>query len=89
MFCCKHKSHKKHVLVCEEHKPLKENTDLLEEYKAKCILNLNKKEKLPEFSRQINFHSNSELYHTAEDISTNDNFDQPDVLNKVFMFCRL
>ena len=49
----------KHVLDCEKDKSLKENTDLLEEYKAKCILNLNEKRKLPECSRRISFHSNS------------------------------
>ena len=55
-FHYKHKSHekhvkKKHVLLCDRRKSLKENRNLSEEYKAKCILNLNEKEKLPEFSR--------------------------------------
>ena len=42
-FVCKHPSHtkyrrNKHVLLCEEHMGNKENLDLLESYKTRCIL---------------------------------------------------
>ena len=61
-YCCKNKIHekhvkKKHVLVCEEHKHHQENKELLEEYRNNCILRL--KENLPEFTKQISFHSKS------------------------------
>ena len=55
---------RKHVLVCEEHKLSIENRELLDEYKNKCILNSSEKDKLPEFSSQISFHSKSDLHHT-------------------------
>ena len=54
-FVCKHTAHqrypsKKHVLVCDEHKHLDENKELLENYKARCI---SKNENLPTFSKEI------------------------------------
>ena len=62
-YCCKHKSHdrhvkRKHVLVCEEHKSSADNKAILEEYKKNCILNL--KENIPDFSKQLSFHSEPE-----------------------------
>ena len=59
-FTCPHQSHlkypvRKHVLVCEEHKDDKENQDLLENYKQRCMKNTN----LPDFARNISisFHA--------------------------------
>ena len=59
-FTCPHQSHlkypvRKHVLVCEEHKDDKENQDLLENYKQRCMKNAN----LPDFARNISisFHA--------------------------------
>ena len=43
---------KKHVLVCAEHKDLKENETIFELYKFKCFLK-QKQIQLPEFSREI------------------------------------
>ena len=42
-FTCKHHSHdnaptKLHVLVCNDHKNDQQNQDILEHYKARCIL---------------------------------------------------
>lgn len=57
---CPHQSHlkysvRKHVLVCEEHKDDKENQDLLENFKQRCMRNTN----LPDFARNISisFHA--------------------------------
>lgn len=68
-FICPHQSHltypkKKHVLVCEDHKDLRENEDLLERYKAKCIRSSN----LPSFSKEIKltFHVTSPIQVTSE-----------------------
>ena len=76
-YCCKNKIHekhvkKKHVLVCEEHKHHQENKELLEEYRNNCILRL--KENLPEFTRQISFHSKSgvTIADTTERNKSND-----------------
>ena len=40
-----------HVLVCDEHKDLPENEDLLQSYKEKCILQ--QKVNLPDYSKNI------------------------------------
>ena len=58
-FTCKNQSHnkfptKKHVLVCDEHKNDQHNKDVLEDYKARCIL----RQPLPTYSKNIGiFHS--------------------------------
>ncbi|XP_066917852.1 uncharacterized protein [Clytia hemisphaerica] len=58
-FACKNSSHNrfprtKHVLVCDEHKNDQHNKDVLEHYKARCIL----KQPLPTYSKNISiFHS--------------------------------
>ena len=61
-FICKHKSHdrfprKKHVLVCHGHRNEKENQDILQMYKDRCI---SKQQQLPLFSKDIKltFHIN-------------------------------
>ncbi|XP_066928171.1 uncharacterized protein [Clytia hemisphaerica] len=63
-FICPHPSHnsypkKKHVLLCDEHKNSKDNEELLERYKAKCMRNPS----LPSFSREIklSFHASSAI----------------------------
>ena len=62
-FTCKHPYHsnfviKKHVLVCDHHKHNQENKDLLEHYKARCIMKI---QQLPDFSKNIclTFHSSN------------------------------
>ena len=56
-FACKHLSHekfpsRKHVLVCEEHKDTKENKELLQYYKSRCIFKQNQVE-LPSYAKEI------------------------------------
>ena len=44
---------------------------------------MDEKERLPEFSRQISIHSQSDLHHTdVGGINISDNLDQTDVLDK-------
>ena len=66
-FVCPHPSHqrysvKKHVLVCDEHKDLAENKDILEKYKARCI----KYSNLPDFSKEIKLSFHADCFHTRE-----------------------
>ena len=54
-FICQHPNHskfpvKKHVLLCADHKDTPENKDILEKYKARCIL---RQRNLPDFSKDI------------------------------------
>ena len=65
-FACNHTSHakfpvKKHVLLCHEHKDLKENKETLEHYKRKCILSVG--DSIPEYSKEIklSFHASCSL----------------------------
>ena len=63
-FTCKHPSHDKyptkmHVLVCNEHKDLPENRDLLELYRDKFIL---KQSNLSSFSNQLQLSYHSQCY---------------------------
>ena len=56
-FVCKHENHnrykrKMHVLLCEQHKDLPANQELLEQYKKRCILKETTIE-LPSFSKDI------------------------------------
>ncbi|MEM7375647.1 MAG: hypothetical protein AAF587_44050, partial [Bacteroidota bacterium] len=46
---------KKHVLVCDEHKNEQQNKDILEHYKARCIV----KQPLPQYSKGI------KIYHST------------------------
>ena len=53
-FVCTHESHdlypiKKHVLVCDAHKTLTQNEELLQQYKARCI----RSNALPDYSKNI------------------------------------
>ena len=60
-FKCPNESHKQHkfglhVLICDRHKNNKENLELLELYKAKCITGSgNAGTPYPDFSKNINF----------------------------------
>ena len=68
-FICRHLSHqqysvKHHVLVCEDHKTIKENEDLLAEFKTRFI---NRNLSLPNFSRDIRL-----SFFTASGESHND-----------------
>ena len=63
-FICKHPMHHKyptkmHILVCEEHKHLPENLEILNNYKQKCIL---RQPDVPAFSKniQLSYHSSSD-----------------------------
>ena len=54
-FVCGHTSHdkftrKRHVLVCDEHRHTPENEEVLQKYKAKCILT---DTSIPTFSKEI------------------------------------
>ena len=59
-FCCKHPSHqtydvKKHVLVWEHHKSSRENQELLDRFKKRCIV---RRYNIPNYSKSIsNYHS--------------------------------
>ena len=71
-FCCKHPAHdrykrKLHVLVCENHKDDRENQELLEVYKQRCVLRY--KNGLPSFSREIkiSYHSSTEEAAVCDD----------------------
>ena len=64
-FICKHSDHDKyktkmHVLVCDLHKHLPENKEILEIYKQRCIVK--QPVDLPLFSKNIQL-----TYHTAKD----------------------
>ena len=66
-FVCPHPSHqrysvKKHVLVCDEHKDLAENKDVLENYKTRCMKSSN----LPDFSKEIKLSFHTDCFHTNE-----------------------
>ena len=68
-FTCKHVMHKsyqskKHILVCEEHKFLKENIELLDMYKQRCMKNPN----ILSFSRNIKLSFHSDAYYTTKRI---------------------
>ena len=59
-FVCKHPSHdgfltKKHVLVCDEHKDMIENRDLLQRFKIRCILRQNQQDH-PAHAKDISLH---------------------------------
>ena len=59
-FCCQHSGHesyniRKHVLVCDQHKSSRDNQELLETFKRRCI---SKRTNIPDFSKTIsNYHS--------------------------------
>ena len=61
-YVCKNRAHesypnKKHVLVCQEHAISEENKELLEAYKARCII---QRSQIPAFAKniKISFHAN-------------------------------
>ena len=59
-FECNHPSHdgfstKKHVLVCDEHKDMIENRDLLQRFEIRCILRQNQQD-LPAHAKDISLH---------------------------------
>ena len=60
-FICQHPSHakypvKKHVLLCSDHKDTSENKEVLEKYKARCIV---RQRNLPDYAKEI------QLYYCA------------------------
>jgi len=72
-FTCQHEIHnryptKKHVLVCDEHKDLPQNQQLLQKYKEVCILR--RKLELPTFAKEIGLHLNDQ-HQSNSYVSTN------------------
>lgn len=69
-FICKHPSHdryatKMHVLVCEDHKDLPDNKNVLHMYKQKCILQ--QRVELPEYSKKIQLSHHSTFSDNPDD----------------------
>ena len=83
-FVCQHPSHNKnpnkmHVLVCEAHKDLPENKELLKLYRDRCIHRV--KSEIPSFSKKIHLASkvNSEedvAYHSTQRRLNDDGIDE-------------
>ena len=64
-FICPNQAHQRyqrklHVLLCDDHKDLPENHDVLERYKARCM----KYSRIPDFAKQIKLVFHSDNFHS-------------------------
>ena len=79
-FTCKHPSHerfsrKKHILVCEDHKNDKQNKEVFDEYKRRCIARPNQVE-LPAYSKDLQLHHTFICQDYKNNINNNGKHDE-------------
>ena len=72
-FCCQHPAHetydvKKHVLVCDLHKSDRENQELLETFKRRCI---SKRQNVPDYSKSISNYLSTHSFGVQSSSSEN------------------